>query len=284
MSDDTTLADAPEIDAVEATVETAETPETETSEPQQDDKQEGATGEGEQSPEPKKEQKPELTEAEKIKFAMQKRIDRQTARNAQMERELAELRTMIEKSQPVKQSDEPKEDQFETIEEYLIAKGKYEAKKEYEVKESEAKKQAEQREYAEKVAKIRQNFEAKETEFRKTTPDYDDAVAVVNDYIGSAPKDSMHVAVFRDFIMESDNPAPLLYRLGKEPDIIESMAEMTPIKFAKALVKLEMEIENAPKTTVTKTAAPPTPIKGSTSGQKQLHEMSYQEMRKALKL
>ncbi len=281
MSDTPELADAPET-VIDTTV--TETPETETSEPQQDDKPEGENSEEVSKPEAKQEQKPEPTEAEKIKYAMQKRIDRQTAKNAQMERELAELRAMVERSQPVKQSDEPQEDQFETTEEYLIAKGKYEARKEYEAKETEAKKAAQDREYAEKVAKIRQNFEAKETEFRKTTPDYDDAVAVVNDYIGTAPKDSMHVAVFRDFVMESDNPAPLLYRLGKEPDLIESMSEMSPIKFAKALVKLEMEIENAPKQTATKTVAPPSPVKGSTLGQKNLHEMSYQELRKALKV
>lgn len=283
MSDTTELAAAPETE-VDVTTDTTVAPETETSEPPQDDKPEGETVAEATQPEAKQEQKPELSEADKIKYAMQKRIDRQTAKNAQMERELAELRTMVERSQPVKQNDEPQEDQFETTEEYLIAKGKHEAIKEYEAKAKKEKEAAEAREYAEKVAKIRQNFEAKETEFRKSTPDYDDAVAVVNDYIGSANKDSMHVAVFRDFVMESDNPAPLLYRLGKEPDLIESMAEMTPIKFAKALVKLEMEIENAPKQSVTKSATPPTPVKGTAAAPKDIGSMSYAEMKKAWKL
>lgn len=284
MSNDTPLADAPEIETVETQVNTNDTPETETSEPSTDANQEGEISESSKAVEAKPEQKQELTEAEKIKYGMQKRIDRQTAKNAQMEREIAELRSLVEKSQPAKQSDEPQENQFETTEEYLIAKGKHEARKEYEAANAKAKQDVEAREYNEKVAKIRQAFEVKETEFRKTTPDYDDAVSVVNDYIGTAPKDSMHVAVFRDFIMESDNPAPLLYRLGRDPEIIESMTEMTPMKFARALVRLEMELENAPKQVATKTATPPSPVKGTTSGQKKLDEMSYTELRKALKL
>lgn len=283
MSDTTTLAEVPETET-ETQVEVTETPETETSEPRQDDKPEGETSEEASQPEAKKEQKTELTEAEKIKYGMQKRIDRQTAKNAQMEREIAELRALVEKSQPAQRNDEPQENQFETTEEYLIAKGKYEAKKEYEAAAAKAKKEAEDREYAEKVTKIRQNFQAKETEFRKTTPDYDEAVEVVNDYLRLADKDSSHVAIFRDFVMESENPAPLLYHLGKDPDLIETMVEMSPIKFMKALAKLEEKLENAPKQTATKTATPPTPVKGTTTATKDISQMSYAEMKKVWKL
>ena len=100
MSNDTPLADAPEIETVETQVNTNDTPETETSEPSTDENQEGEISEPSKAVEAKPEQKQELTEAEKIKYGMQKRIDRQTAKNAQMEREIAELRSLVEKSQP----------------------------------------------------------------------------------------------------------------------------------------------------------------------------------------
>lgn len=234
--------------------------------------------------EPAKEQKPEPTEAEKIKYAMQKRIDRQTAKNAQMERELAELKSWRQQMDTKQETGEPKEDQYETVEEYLIAKGAYQERKKVSDEAAAAKKEAEDKAYAAKVAKIREDLTAKETEFRKVTPDYDDAVTVVNEYISTAEPNSVHLAMFRDFVMESDNPTPLLYKLGKNPSLIEEMSEMSPIKFMRQLIKLEMEIENAPKVTRQTQTQPPTPIKGSASGVKPITEMSYQEMKKAYKL
>lgn len=283
MADDTVLADVPETEVVDTTPQ-PETPETATSEPPEDDKQDGEDGEGAIEQPETKEQKKELTEVEKIRYATQKRIDRLTARNAELAREVEALRVNPPQAAPATNQDEPQEDQFDTTEEYLIAKGEYKAKKAYEAQKQKEQEEANQRAYAEKVAKIRQSLEAKEAEFRKTKPDYDNAVAVVNEYIGTIPKDSMHLAVFRDFVMESENPAPVLYELGTNPDLIESMSNLTPLQFHEELVLMKHGLKNAPAKQVTKTAPPPTPLKGTISGVKDLNSMSYQEMKKAWKL
>lgn len=271
-----------ETPAIETETVNAEEAATET-EPSQPSEEENKTDEPAET-EPAKEQKPEPTEAEKIKYAMQKRIDRQTAKNAQMERELAELKAWRQQMDVKPETGEPKEDQFNSIEDYLIAKGAYQERKKSADEAAAAKKKADDEAYAAKVAKIRDDLTAKETEFRKTTPDYDDAVTVVNEYVSAVDPDSVHLAVFRDFVMESDNPAPLLYKLGKNPDLIEELSELSPMKFMRKLVKMEMEIESAPKQTTTKTATPPNPVKGTSSGQKDIGTMSYAEMKKAWKL
>jgi hypothetical protein len=84
--------------------------------------------------------------------------------------------------------------------------------------------------------------------------------------------------------MESEYSAPVLYHLGKNDDLIEEMSKLSAIKLMKRLVRLEVDLENAPKTTRQTSTQPPTPIKGSASGTKDITQMTYQEMKKAYKL
>lgn len=259
MFDDTTETGETPVTTEVVETEVAPVVETETPAPSADENKEDV-----------QEQPVEPTEAEKIKSAMQKRIDRITAQKAQIqreyaekEREYAEKLAKFEQSMPKQQdSGEPTESQFDTVEDYLIAKGKWQAKQEFAAQQAQEKAKAEQAAYAEKIAKTAQEFQAKETEFRKVTPDYDEAIQVVNEVIANVDPKSTHMAVFRDFVMESDNPTPLLYHLGKNPELIEEMQSMTPIKFAKALVRLEDKLGDIPTQQLKPTAAPPKPVKG----------------------
>lgn len=225
----------------------------------------------------------ELTEAEKIKFAYQKRVDRQGAKISELQRQLEETKALVEKYTPKQVDDAPKEDQFNSIEEYLIAKGKHEAKKEFEAQQAKAKQEAEQAAYAKTIAEKQQKLMQTEAEFRKTTPDYDDAVKTVNEFIAEADPRSTHVAIFRDFVMESDNPTPLLYKLGKNPELMEEMATMSPIKFAKELVKLELSLAVDRKPNAKPTVTPLTPVKGSSSNRDESN-MGGRELLKRYKL
>ena len=217
----------------------------------------------EPAPDAETQDKPEPTEAEKVRYAMQKRIDRQTARNAQMERELAELREKSAKIEQPKQDDGPKEADFETVEDYLIAKGKWEAKQEFAAEQKTKADQETQAKQMQILNERRKEFEKKEAEFRASKPDYDEAVAVVNEYVAAADKATPGFGVFRDIMMECNDLAAMSYHLGKNPDIIEGLQNARPVEVARTLFRLEQELENAPKVKTQPKAAPLKPVGGS---------------------
>lgn len=261
MSDTTTSELAQEPVTVAETEQVTDTPAAETATPEPSEGEENKDVTADRG---EKEQPKELTEADKIKYAMQKRIDRMTARDAQRERELAELREQIAKVQPkTEQSGEPKEDQFNTIEDYLIAKGRYEERQEIAKERAEAEQRQKAEEYQKTILEKQQVFEAKEAEFRKEVPDYDDKVGAVNEFLRYADPKSIQVQAFRDFVMDSDNPAAVLYNLGVNPDLMDDLAKMHPVKMIRELTKLEIQAASAPKKEPKATATPPSPIKGN---------------------
>lgn len=234
------------------------------------------------------ENKKEPTEVEKIRYSMQKRIDRLTARNSEMERKYQEAIQSLEKyKQPEANKAAPKETDFETTEDYLKAVGKFEAEQEFAKQQKAKEAEQQQKTYAEKLAAKKAEFEAKEAEIRKTTPDYDDAVSVLNEYVELADKESDGFSVFRDVLMESNDMAAMSYHLGKNPDLLESMTKMTPAQIARTLFRLEYDLEKAPAKQATQhqQPTPPKPSSGSTKSQdKSLRDLSYAEMKKRMKL
>ena len=112
--------------ATEAPVEVAATPEP--SEAKPDENAEA------QAPAENK----EPTEADKVRHAMQKRIDRLTAKSSQLEQQYQEMLQKVQKYEQHK-NDAPKEDDFETVEDYLKAVGKWEAKQETAKAEQESR-------------------------------------------------------------------------------------------------------------------------------------------------
>ncbi|TXH13055.1 MAG: hypothetical protein E6R03_11870 [Hyphomicrobiaceae bacterium] len=266
----------------EAVTEVAET----TSEPSDDVKTDVPANDTQEAPaesEPKAEKK-ELTEEEKYKHGTQKRIDRLTAKLAEQERTARELAERLASYEASKQTDTaPKEEDFETTEEYLKAVGKHEALKEIE-KQNAAKAQEEaQKTYAEKMAKRSAEVSAQEAEFRKTTPDYDDATQVLNEYVEMADKQSAGFAVFRDVLMSAPDLPALSYHLGKNPDLMESMLKMEPAQIAWTLIEQAIKLRDAPKDTPKRPSSPPNPSKGSSVSRTE-DMMSGRELLKKHKL
>lgn len=233
-----------------------------------------------------KEDKPEPTEAEKIKYAMQKRIDKQTAKLAEYERLLSEKEQVLLKANPV-QNDAPKEEDFATYEEYLEARGAW---KEVQKQKDEQKKQAQadrDAAYQKTIAERKAIFETKEAELKKVTPDYDEKVKEVETTISlltDSQKSSTEFQVFRDMLFSSDDMPALTYELGKNPDLLDKLLTMNPLQIARQIARLELQIENAPKQQHKPVTAPPTPISSGSKANKSVHEMSYKEMKKAWKL
>jgi hypothetical protein len=209
-----------------------------------------------------KEVKPELTEVEKVKHAMQKRIDKLTAKSSQTEQQYQNAIQELEKYKQPQANDSPKEDDFETVEDYLKAVGRWEAKQETAKAEQEKRQTEAKTAYEAKISAKRAEFEGKEAEMRKTTHDYDETVQVLNEHVDTVDKNSPGFQVFRDVLMGSNDMAAMSYHLGKNPELLESMQKMEPLQIARTLFRLELDLENAPKATAKATAAPPTPIKG----------------------
>ncbi len=268
----------------------AETPVTETpvaapvetaSEPS-DDVKSDAPANDEVKAEP--EAKPELTELDKYKHATQKRIDRLTAKQNEQERQYQEAMQKLAQYEQTKADAGPKEEDFQTTEEFLKAQGAWEARQEF--AKAEAAKSAEQAQkaYEEKIANRSKEVGLQEAEFRKTTPDYDEATAVLNEFVGSVNQKSGQFTVLRDVLMSAPDLPALSYHLGKNPDLLESLMTKEPAQVAWTLIEEAIKLRDAPKKQQTVTAAPPTPVSGQSQTSKPLDAMSYKEIKKAWKL
>lgn len=270
MLDNDNLAETPDT-------ETTEVPETETEVKNKPDSSEGENKDAptESDDAEGKAEKKELTETEKVKAAMQKRIDRQTAQRFALQRQLDELRAQI--PQPQKVDDAPKEADFNSYEDYLIAKGKHEAKKEYEAKISEAENAKIEKAYKERVEAGRQDFVIKEAEFRKAVPDYDDAVEVLNEAIQSSNHNSTGFQVFKDVMLAAPDLPALSYHLGKNPELIEELQKMEPAKLAWKLIETALGLKK-PKSESKQLPNPPKPLKEKGAPSKNLSGMSGKQV------
>jgi hypothetical protein len=224
--------------------------------------------------------KKELTELERVKYGMQKRIDRQTARLSEMERRYQSLQQEIEGYRKKPEDGAPKEDDFENVEDYLKAVGKWEAKQEIEKTEKTRKEEDLKKAYMSKLEAKRAMHEAKEAEFRKAMPDYDDAVQVLNEYLATVDPNTDGFRVFRDVMLGSKDMAAMSYHLSKNPEMLETLAKSEdPIDVARVLFRVEYDLERAPKD---KPKSQPKPPEASKSGAgksvKRVDEMSAREL------
>lgn len=223
----------------------------------------------------------EPTKAEQIKFSMQKRIDRLTARNSEAERKLQELNSMIEKMKGGQiDQNAPKEDDFENLEDYLKAVGRYEAKTEFDKKTNEEKAKAMQQQQQALLAKKKQSFDAKEAEMRTRFSDYDEVSAIVNEYIGTTDTSTEGFQVFREVLMGMDNMPGVLYELGKNPESLDAMMSASPVDVARRLFRIEFALESAPQEEAKPKPKPPTASKGSAKPSGDLESMSVDELMK----
>lgn len=242
-----------------------------------------ATENAEQDSPQVEESTPELTveqqlEAEKkARAALEKRVARQTAANREQQRRYEEALREREAA-TAKKSEAPKQDDYETIEEYLIARGKHEAKEELKA-EAEREREAEnQKTIQEHHKKWAESFKAQESAVRQSYPDYDDAAEVLNEAIEITPPGD-GLSAFLQCIKEAENGPSLIYHLGKNPELIEGLRELTPVGIIKAMARIELELESKgarPKPEIT--PKPITPTRGTGRASKSLDELSGKEL------
>jgi hypothetical protein len=218
---------------------------------------EAAPVEGESSSESATEEQQEPQEGQpKPKGGFQKRIDRLTRSNTQLEQEKEywrneALRTSQAKETPKVTSEakgEPSESDFGTHAEYVKALTRHYA--------AEALKESQTQQTSETVkaqaAKAQQEFKARQEAFKAATPDFDEVLADADDLIVSN-------AVIAE-IVESEHGPELQYYLAKNPDEAKRLSGLAPLALAREVGKIESRFTTSEEKPASKvTGAPPPP-------------------------
>ena len=210
-----------------------------------------------------------LSKADKVqakldstKEAMQKRINRITASNkAEIERRVA-LEAQVKELTPAVVDDAPKEQDFDSYEEFDKARLDHRVKKEVESSQL-AEKQA-QLDEANRVshAKAEKAFQEKEHIFRTENPSYVENSKVfieqANLLVAQKGAGNPTIEAINGWLIESDLAPNLINELGSKPDFVEELADMTPNMARRELWKLESSYGTASQ----ENKPLPKPIKG----------------------
>lgn len=183
-----------------------------------------------------------VSDAEKAVRRLQRRIDKLTAKNGatQAERDMyrAELETLRQ------QASQPAEEGMENLQEMVQVKAR-----------ELAAQTIAQREITAKVRDVLKTGEKLDG--------FDDAVNAVDSEI-PLMDDRKRPTPFLMAVLESEAPAKLLHYLGKNPEMVEDLSDLTPTQIARRLVKIEAAMDEATKP---KKSHAPTPLKAlNTSG------------------
>lgn len=240
----------------------------------QEPSQEAETPKPEEAPKAE----PELSEVDKVKQAMQKRIDRQTAASKAAQEQLRQLQSEVEalRATAPKADDAPKQDDYKTYEEWEQATIDFKANQKVEERIKSEKEKELKVAQERQAAEVRRQFDEKEKAFRTIATDYDrvagEAVQTMNE-LGQA---GYNISGLRDVVMTFDNPPEMIYQLGKDTALIEKLVSMPPLAAMYELVKLEIAFK-ANKTQAKEAPPPIKTLKGTGKVAKALDEMSFEE-------
>jgi len=202
----------------------------------------------------------------------QRRWERILSERAEFKAKVELYERMQQQSQqkPAPGSERPARENFGNDEDYVDALVQYKL---------EARLEPMQRELAAKQeqAKVEESWNAKIAQARTDYPDMDEVLSEAQ----SVPVSP----AMAEAIKSSDLGGDLVYFLGKDPDLANKIARMSPIAAARELGRIESYIEYekaqkkaAPKPAVSKAPAPIKPPKSSNSaGVKSVDEMSPSE-------
>ena len=222
--------------------------------------------------------------AEEVKPAngVQKRINKVVKEREDAKRENEALQKRIKElegnnsDQDVK---EPVESDFDTYDQYLDALDKYDSTAE-----------------TKEPAKDSENDKQKDTSTDNTLTDSQrSAMEVIRETIGSAenkPSDFEAIALnpevpitgeMLEALAECDDPAKVMYHLGKNKDTAESIANKSPAQQMREIAKLDLTVKVSPPKPVKTTNAPDpiSPVNGSEQQTKSDSEMSFAEFEAA---
>ena len=192
----------------------------------------------------------------------QRKIDRLTRENADLQRQLAAIReTPPAAGSPAPKTaasapaeGEPKLEDFETLEAYNVALVRYVyAEIERERQAAEVKRQAHETEQ-----KIQTEWKSRERAAAKLHDDYDDVIDNVK------PPEGPGVMAARQAMLEDEAGPEILYYLGKHPDELERIAALSPVSAVREIGKIAAAVARPPapengKPKITGAPKPPPP-------------------------
>lgn len=157
------------------------------------------------------------------------------------------------------------EEKLKTLEDFEFDSGKYQA---YLIEHTEkrAVKAAQAELRKEQVTRhqgqVIQSHKSREAEFIKTSG--------VEDYQSTAYSEAITISpAMAQVIRESEDGPAVAYYLGKNPDIAQVIAQLSPLAAARELGRLEARLadkrESVPQRTISKAPPPPAKIEGSGS-------------------
>jgi hypothetical protein len=199
----------------------------------------------------------------------QRRLERQkTARiqaeteNRMLREQKAELEARLAQQQQP-EAGEPKREQFEDYESYLRAVAKYDAKQETAEALKAARMEGQQRQaqgrQAESQHEVAKQWTEREKDFQSKTKDYLD---VVQPFVEPDGEMSLLSPAARQAIVELG--PEVLYELAKNPDIVERIADLSPVRQVAELGKLQTK-QSTPPPKASNAPAPIAPVKAGRS-------------------
>lgn len=194
---------------------------------------------------------------EELDAALQKRLAKEERKwTRKMEMALAEKQTATPK-------EEPKRESYRDDEAYLNAHIEHLAEQKAAEKLAQRERMQKEQLEAEERDKRAEAFESRAESVRKNNIDYDDVISDARLHRADTVSNAMV-----DFIADSDIGADVLYYLGKNIKESQRIAELSPTKAVKELVKIESELASKPQR---QTKAPP-PISPITSNSGNTHK------------
>lgn len=194
---------------------------------------------------PEPEEKKEPTEAEKVRHAMQKRIDRKTAIEKQQQEQIEELRQKIESLTPQEVDTTPKEEDFNTFEEWQDAVVEHKANERLKAKELELQQKRLAEKQAEANRAMSKRFEEAEIAFKAEHPEYDDNAVKfmeVADDIQRSKGNNPTIQAIGQVLREVDGAPALINHLGQNEDLAYEIAELSPVNAAFKLFELKQSL------------------------------------------
>lgn len=207
---------------------------------------------------------------------VQKRFDELTrdkyaerAARERAEREADELRKRLSGNAQSQASTDgpPKREDFADYDSWIEAKAEYKAAQIVERKLQEAERAAQERQAQEQLARQQQEgrraIVQSAEKLRAQFKDFDEAMDNIVD-VDAPPAMERAIAM-------SENPAAILYALGKQPEVARQIARLDPLAQAKAIGAIEFALKSRPPQ-VSQAPAPGAPVGGRPSSPPQTLE------------
>ncbi|MDE2098393.1 MAG: hypothetical protein KGL39_14160 [Patescibacteria group bacterium] len=217
----------------------------------------------------------------------QKRIDKLTkekyqleARIAEFERQRQEQAAQVQQRQQVQQQAQaqpqgkPTLDQFQSYDAYVEALADWK----FQERQAQAQREAAQRTQVEAAQKQQQEFKERFDSYRERV---NAAATKYEDWDDVTSKNVIVPESASLAIIDSEQGPDITYFLGKHPEVVDELHEMTPTQqIARiAVIGYELAHPKAPKVT-TKAPAPVQPVGGSAQGNTMPANPSYRDYRR----